>query len=220
VGVSGVLIPETPVRPTNATEADEKVEDENPPSAVRRLQQFFNRRSDDVAVQSYVTAEAYETTQGAVQGELNLIKSTLANIVGENQDVKSILVDISTTLKGMAKSEDLEILKKEIGDIKASNQEWMKDQMEKIDEAIKEAETKATKYYMDGLEELKKSTQKEIADLTAEEIKDAKEKLERFAKQTFEYEESVKAKNDECNGIISKLQEYEKKYNAMTKEYC
>jgi chromosome segregation ATPase len=105
-----------------------------------------------------------------------------------------------------------------VAEIKRSNKTWMQEQLVNIDNAIREAKVTTDKYCAEGIETLRDTSKEQVAKLSAEEIKKAKETLSGFAGKTTEYTESIRINTVRCDELLHQLQTWETKYGATGKE--
>lgn len=94
----------------------------------------------------------------------------------------------------------------------------MQEQLVNIDNAIREAKVTTDKYCAEGIETLRDTSKEQVAKLSAEEIKKAKETLCGFAGKTTEYTESIRINTVRCDELLHQLQTWETKYGATGKE--
>jgi hypothetical protein len=95
------------------------------------------------------------------------------------KDIKQLKEEMQTTATKL--EQDMKQLTETVTSVSESNEQWMQDQMKRIDVKVKEADEAATKFYTDGVNKVAKEIKEQVHELTAKEIMDAKKKLDDFA---------------------------------------
>lgn len=166
---------------------------------------------------AYVTTEDLQAATLSIQKEIAAMRTTNQEVI--ISEFSKVMTGLKDSIKEMfATKEDMIQLKKEVSEIKKSNETWMKEQLVKIDTAINAAKTATDKYCADGLDALQDKTKEQVAKLSAEEIKDAKGKIAEFAQRTTEYSISIVENNEKCEALLQQLKKYETKYGNICKE--
>jgi chromosome segregation ATPase len=104
-----------------------------------------------------------------------------------------------------------------IGELKRSNDEWMKSQLARLKEHMVANKTTVDNYFKDGLDTIKTEVMSKVGELTADAIKDAQQKLATFSSRTVEYEDTMKQQDAKSLEMMEQLREYEAKYGSTSK---
>jgi hypothetical protein len=103
----------------------------------------------------------------SIKAKLDSVTVTNDNVTTKLANIVKGMNTLNKTMQNMAKTfatkDDLEGIKKEVTEIKKLNETWMKEQMEKIERTIAEAESAATKCYQDGIEVVRETAKLEVA---------------------------------------------------------
>lgn len=163
--------------------------------------------------QEFVTTITFNTTTDRINNttdqildKIDALAGIIQNLVSQREEDRR-RQDAQRAEDCRLREEECELLATKTDILKITEgltDQWMKTQNTKINEAITNADTAATKIFKDGLAALTDRVSDDVA--------------AKFAQATTEHEETMRINREACNEALAQIKRYEEQYCRLAKD--